>query len=346
MPIPKRVSDDATSAMSNLRELAGLAQPMQPTNDGLPAAPTIDPTNEPGVPASQVQTQEPEVPQAPAPVDLTILEQQLARERQRNESLAGRMQATVAETAEMRGKVAMLESLIAKMRTEQQPAPAAPVKKEYISAKERAEYGDEFIQLAAAAAREEWEPIFNTLLARLETAEQKLGGVQRTTEATSQITQQSALDRYYDKLNANPDIPNWVQVNSDPDFLEWLNNQDVISGQVRASLLKTAFERFDDVRTAAIFRQFMQETGRVPNPAADAAPSQGKPRVDPATLAAPGNAAPAPQNTRGGNKGKVWTTKEVSAVYDNKMKGKITQEAFAKQEAEITQAYLEGRIKD
>ena len=349
MAVSQRIRDDATAADAALAKLAAVGQPMAPTNDGLPDNPMIGgqppvENTEPGVPQANVTTVEQTTPPALNAPDLSLLEQQLAREKQRYQSLAGRSEQQASQIAELNGKISMLQQLVA---AKANPEPTPTTRPSIIKDEWRKDYGDEFLEVAATASREQWQPLYDSLLLRVEKMEREMGSVQQATQQTSQHVQRSSFDQYLDRLDNVPSMAGWRQINEDPDFLSWLNERDPLSQAVRGDLLTAAFQSYDVARTVLIFGQYMQETGKAPTvPAADAAPSTGQPRIDPATLVAPGNAAPAPQSTRGGNKGKVWTAKEVAAVYDNKMKGKMTQEAFAKAEAEITQAYLEGRIKD
>lgn len=53
-------------------------------------------------------------------------------------------------------------------------------------------------------------------------------------------------------------VPNFREINSDPQFLDWLEGTDTITGQQRQTLLTAAQNRHDADAVAAMFRQFQQ----------------------------------------------------------------------------------------
>lgn len=55
-------------------------------------------------------------------------------------------------------------------------------------------------------------------------------------------------------------VPDWVTINGDQRFLEWLNQKDPISGFVRQSLLTQAQMAFDSERVVALFQAFKQSS--------------------------------------------------------------------------------------
>lgn len=64
-------------------------------------------------------------------------------------------------------------------------------------------------------------------------------------------------------LDATPDLAGrWRQINDDPAFLEWLDRNDLLSGQKRLLLLRDAYSRGDVDRTAAFFRAFIMDQAR------------------------------------------------------------------------------------
>jgi hypothetical protein len=96
------------------------------------------------------------------------------------------------------------------------------------------------------------------------TARQGLGPeLQRLAAANEQLRQRVTRDgarTIYEILDAELGS-NWREINTSPEFLNWLALPDIFSGQSRAGLLRSWFDAGDAPRVLAFFRGFISERG-------------------------------------------------------------------------------------
>jgi hypothetical protein len=123
-------------------------------------------------------------------------------------------------------------------------------------------------------------------------------------------------------------IPNYQDVDRDPNWLSWLAQIDPLSGRQRQQLLNEAISDSDASRVLGFFRQF--QAGRASSPA----PSHA------ASSLSPGRARSVPSS------GKVYTRTEIAKLFEQHRRGAYVgrEDAWARQEADIVAAGAEGRV--
>lgn len=186
----------------------------------------------------------------------------------------------------------------------------------YISEKDRQEYGEEFIDLVKRGAQEATA----TELAQLK---QATVAVQQELRKVKVAEMKKAMDAR---------LPGWRQQNDDPGFLAWLEQRDVYSGQTRNALLQHAWNSGDASRVANIFEGYRREAQAQPRP--DPYPGYGRQQQgSPGTLW--------PLGTRG-----PITTKQIDNFHRMVVEGRFAHNPQEKQQrdAEIVQAAREGRV--
>lgn len=217
------------------------------------------------------------------------------------------------------------------------PAPQTPEQRALslgITKQEITEYGPELIDMIIRAATNITAPEIRRLAAE----QQRLSGAVQTTVANVNRT---ARELVYDALESQLD--DWNAINDSPEFIDWLDQVDVISGQTRRSGLMKAFEVNDATRVVGIFKAFLAEDERSRQSTARTR------QVDPATLLAPGTpaggGAPAPLNDQ--QSGRIWLESEVENFYAAKRRNhwKNNKAEEAALEAEIMAALAQGRIR-
>lgn len=251
-----------------------------------------------------------------------------------------RSQETIRQQAEM---IQNLQGVIA---TLQATAPAATASTDIpelkaerlITDEEAADYGEDFLKVVGKKAREEFAPVINAYKAEIE-------GLKKRLEGFSGFVQQDS----HTKLMANLDekLPNWREVNTNQEFLNWLSLPDPYSGAIRHDMLKAAYAQGNASRVLAFFNGFLAEEAAV-------APAQAEPDVEVtkiakvplANLAAPGRAktaapAPAPAEKP------IFTRAQIAAFYADVNQGKYRGRDADKNKAEaaIFAAQREGRIR-
>lgn len=247
-----------------------------------------------------------------------------------------------AETRRAAARIAQLEETVSNLAARPQAAPAAPVAPTApqttedralalgITKAELAEYGPELVELVMRVSAGITAPEIRRLAAE----QQRLSGA--VTQSV-QVAQRTAREMVYEALGSA--IPTWEVVNNSQEFLDWLGESDIFSGQTRNASLMRAFENNDATRVVGIFKAYLAEDERTRSTART-------PRVDPATLLAPGTpggGTPAPKGDA--QEGRIWLESEVRDFYSLVRSRRISKADAQAMEAEINLALIQGRIK-
>lgn len=126
-------------------------------------------------------------------------------------------------------------------------------------------------------------------------------------------------------------VPNWMSLNEDKKFHEWLDGFDEFTGRRRQSLLEEAQEGRDAVRCAKFFTAFEKASQTWAAAATQSLASQVVPETNRATTPPPGK--------------KIWTTQEIDQFYRDWRGGRIKDKQAVAIEADIQMAMVEGRIR-
>ena len=110
---------------------------------------------------------------------------------------------------------------------------------------ERRAYGDDLLSVVERKALEAFSPH----LRQLQNENQNLR--QRVARGEAQTI--------YENLDAA--LPNWREINTSPEFLEWLRAADIFSGRSKALMLREAFDSGEASRVLAFFAGFLAEHG-------------------------------------------------------------------------------------
>jgi hypothetical protein len=264
----------------------------------------------------------------------------------RYKSMKGRYDRAEAQVRQLSERIASMESVIVSMQAAPPPAaqqsfndaPSSSVK--LLTPEEESDYGTEFLSVIGKKAREELLPEIqkrDNEIARLKSQLNGVGGyVEQSVKKSLEATLTDAL-------------PNWREVNTNPDFLSWLKLPDTYSGAIRHGLLKAAYERNDAPRVLAFFRGFLAEEAAV-NPA-NRGPdipngATVRPKVSLDEYAAPGRAKTAAASSAPAEK-PYFTRAEISKFYADSAAGRYRGKEAEKDriEKQIFAAEREGRIK-
>ncbi len=208
-----------------------------------------------------------------------------------------------------------------------------------LSAEEIEDYTPEMVDVMKRAAREAIAGELADLKAENKRLHAELSGV------TTQIDT-SAKSSIYATLDS--EVPNWREINESSEFLGWLTEPDMFSGELRQSLLRQAFDANDTARVIRFFKAYLNEDAAVapavPNEPEPATPVT--PKIDMKSMVAPGKpkhgGAPSDQaDTR------VFTQREISEFYKSVQLGKFpgTEADKLKMERAIIKAANEGRVQ-
>jgi hypothetical protein len=163
----------------------------------------------------------------------------------------------------------------------------------------------------------------------------------------------SARERLFSALAGA--VPDWEELNTDPEFLEWLNGADVFSGRRRGDLLAEAYGANDSNRVIQFFTSFQRENAAVTPAGGDAARAKEPqtPKTEPqqnlSDLVAPGTPKTGPAGAQSESGKRVWSRKEISDFYAHRnefvRKGRKIPESLLRDEADLSKAMRENRVK-
>ena len=281
-------------------------------------------------PAQQTPAQQAE---SPAPTDGESWEHKY-------KSMHGRYVRSQEQIRTMSEQISNLRSVIATMQTA--PAQTAPIPEltaeSLITEEEANDYGQDFLKVVGKKAREELAPVIQGYQAKIAELEQKLNNVSGSMQETLQEKLLAKLDE---------GLPNWRDLNTNQEFLDWLRLPDPYSGVIRHDMLKAAYSQGDSHRVLAYFKGFLAEE-------AATAPAGQEPddqvtkvaKVPLASLAAPGRAKTAASASAPAEK-PIITRAQIAAFYADLANGKYRGRDAEKNKAEamIFDAQREGRIR-
>jgi hypothetical protein len=252
--------------------------------------------------------------------------------------MQGRYNASKKTLAEMQEQMSMLGDELLNTQQQRPPQSASqappPV---YITEQDVQNYGPELLDFTQRAATQAVAPQLQNLQQQNIELQQRLAQ-----EARHRLDQAVAYA-----------VPNYLEIDRDPRWHNWLLGIDVYSRRVRQQLLNEAIATANAPHVIQFFKGFLTEeaaTGhRVPEPQSQQATL---PRTDPAiplaTLAAPGRT----RSATGGDSSMppekpLYTRALLRQLYEQHRKGAYNgrEAEWARIDADIIAAGREGRIR-
>lgn len=319
----------AAAELAN-RRMAELNTPETSPADAAPA----DPQPEQVIEQSAEQKAETK-PEQKAP-DAADWERRYKAMKGRYDAEVGPMRTRLRELNDV---IASLRSEIDQLKTAPKPAPVSPTP--LVTPQEEEEFGKELLDVVGKKAKEiataQFAPVLGQYEEKIRQLEAQVGMVANTVGT-------NARDRMFSTLSER--VPNWRELNTDEEFLGWLQEVDTYSGQVRQNLLDTAFKSNDAARVAAFFEGFRREAAATAPKAETAKPAvtePGKPSLK--DFAAPGKASSAAP--RGPAEKPIIARSDIAKFYADiaagRYRGREAEQRAA--EAQIFAAQQEGRIR-
>jgi len=339
-PIPPAIKRQAERAEQLQRESIGL-----PASDVAPGATSdseqgsteaVQPSPASEAPPAQPMAQTPPAAAAapPSPPPVPSEAQQLA-------ATQGRLDAERERSQQQAGEIASLRRMVDELqRQTRAPPPEAPPSGRRVTPEQEADYGEELSAYIDARADDIAEARVKKLEDKIASLEGQLGQV------GSSVAKRDDNDVFMELQQA---VPNWLTLNSDRDFIGWLQQPEPWSGLKRHDLLSRAFDSHDAPRVIRFFQGYLAEaaaTGQAPVPTGSVpAPGAANGKVPLETFAAPGRAAPAPASAPPGSK-PTYTRAQISQFFTEKAAGRWRgrEAEAASLEADIFRAGPEGRV--
>jgi hypothetical protein len=319
MALPQAVQDELDKAAAIEAQLHGAQVVEEETEPNPPDEQTVT-TPETEAPAAST----PATPPEPEPQRDSGWEQKYRTLQLKYDNEVPRY---AAELRELRHQVQALSDELQAARAK--PTPPAEPDVTTVSEQDREAFGDDLVNLQERIARSVAAPLER----HIQELTQRLSKYETTAESV--VTQQAATaeDRYFERLAVA--VPDWEQVNSDPNWVDWLSGRYPGAGMSRQEQLNQARERLDLNATVEMFKAFEELT----QPRKQANQNQELNRQ----VAPPKSRAPSTpvqdQSTR------IWTQAEVAAAMDPRKLRGMTPEAVERVMSEIDAAAAEGRIR-
>lgn len=282
----------------------------------------------PAAPAPALAAVPPPAPPAPP---VAVLPPNYETDMEHLRTLRGMHKAREAETVALRTKVAELSAQIDQFK-------AAATAPRSITEAEIKEYTPELLDVIARKAQEQVAPMLSGLNTELAQLRQRNAQLETMLSGVASSTDKVQIKSFLDEIAEL--MPNFVTVNDDPQFMQWLNTIDPLSGEpYRVNFYKAR----DDKSAQRIVRFF--QTYAALHPAASPAAAPAAPAAPPlASMVVPepgANPSAAPQKAT-----KIWTQAQITAFYKDKSQGRwaLTPEVAKALEADLFKAQAEGRV--
>lgn len=264
--------------------------------------------------------------------------------KQRWQTLQGIFSVTQQQKAQLEMRVQQLEQLIASMQSmpPQQQA-QEPAGAQFITDKDKEEYGGDMVDFARRAALEVVRNELSPFAGAIQALREDIGKVRGVTAQVGHLAQEQQLtkqERFFNSLTES--VPDWQTVNGDQRFHAWLLASDPLTGITRQTYLVDAQRSYDVGRVASIFNTWKEVSGtsaQNPSTSRTSVKHELEMQVAPGkTLASTPPAAQA--------ESKKWTPSEVSAFYNDVRKGvyKGREAEMRAIERDIFVAQREGRL--
>ena len=332
MSIPKQVQKQSEEVQELYKQINGETEEAQATAEAAPeeavnnvAEPTTSDSVEEQAPQSEPREQAESGDQEPKQDDW----------QQKYRSLQGMYNADVprlnAENRDLASRVSQLEGLLSSMN---EPAQQTPVQSEkLITDDDVKEYGDS-IAVMRKAAREE----VSQEIAQLK---QQLGQLQGVLPQVQQVQAQqkkSGEQTFWNTIAS--EVPNWSDINNDPDFQSWLLEIDPLTGISRQTYLEDAQKNLDANRVVTFFRTWEGATGKTNTAQVDRTAQQSQLQKQ----VAPGRSRNNGVKASGQNR--TYTPNDIQEFYSDVRKGKYKgrDDERGRIERDIFAAQQEGRI--
>ena len=241
-----------------------------------------------------------------------------------------------AEVPRLHQQVRELTTKLDQLSKQLTKKPAEPTKAKekvsYVTDADRAEFGEELIDVQRRVAKEvaqDYEDRFEQQEAIIRELQERL---QKTGNEVGEMNFATRLHRL---------VPDFPEVDNDERWVAWLNEYDPMLRDQRRVLAQEAFNKGDAEAVAHYVKLFKQT---IAEPEVEA-PARANRQKELEKQVTPNRSAASVKST--GSGAKLYTEREVQAGWDKirQLTKRGDHAGAEKLEAEITAAYLEGRVR-
>jgi len=259
---------------------------------------------------------------------------------QKYKTLQGMYNAEVprlhSQNRDLTNRVQQLEQLLASMNA--QPSKDEPAQEKYVTDSDIEEYGDS-IDMMRKVSREELSAAARKIAELEGTIKQLQSSVVPQVQQVAQRQAASSEQQFWSDLTAA--VPDWRDINDNPDFQSWLLQVDPLTGINRQTYLEDAQQNLDSRRVASFFETWSGLSGK-----STVAQNKNVTNSELERQVAPGRAKSggAPTN----NSAKMYAPGDIKKFFEDVRKGRyVGKEAERDRiESDIFAAQREGRIQN
>jgi hypothetical protein len=219
------------------------------------------------------------------------------------------------EVPELWGKVRELEAKPVQKEPDEEDVKAVTK----LNPEDFEDYGEEFITLVNAVNA-------------LEKRNKQLESLAQGFATQSQVANKSTFTARMTEV-----VPDWQEINLNPDFLTWLQQPEGYSGMSKHEAMLAAYNKFDAETVSKIFNDF-KLAFKIP------IEKNRKPKKSIKSEVTPSVNKTEKKIKAAQNKGRVWKRSDIAQFYKDKAAGKMDEAKAKKIEKDIFQANREGRI--
>ena len=327
MALPKAIQQQAEAADELVQQLSGekTGEPQDPPADPPADLPETNNINEPPSPPPVEPESKPVSPEPPAVPE--------SKWESKYHTLKGMYDAEVPRLhADLREMKAQIQQLMAdKAEAEAKLAAKPEPQKSLITEQDKEAFGPDLIDLIERATESKVATFREReaeLVSEIKQLKSQLGNV-----SERQVV--SDKDRFL--MGLSQQVPTWEQLNTDPGFLEWLQQVDPVYGLPRQAALNNAYEVFDVSRVAAIFKTYIELTAPKQ--------TQSTPKQDLQRQVAPTRSRSSAPPAADVQNSKIYTQAEIEQFYNEWRRGYIDNDEAVRMEKEIIAAISQGRVR-
>jgi uncharacterized coiled-coil protein SlyX len=330
MALPKQVQAQLAEVEELEKSLAAQKEPKADTKKKVDAVGTEDTEADGPDPNTEEVTEPAETTSADtSPTDVADpgLEQKY-------KTLQGKYNA---EVPRLHQQVKMLTEQLNELKAQKAEKVEEPTKPKervsYVTEADEAEFGKELIDVQRRVAREVSQEYEERLEAQTKVIEELRSQVANTGTRVGEMSFAQRLQQL---------VPDFVQIDNDERWIAWLNEVDPILRGPRRIQAKAAFEAGDVEAVAHYVNLFKQSIAQPEDPAKDARRAELQKQV------APNRSANSARAQSAGREAKIYSAREVADAW-NKIRvlnSRGSLDEAAKLEADLTAAYLEGRVRN
>lgn len=328
MALPKQVQ----AQLAEVEELEKTLKAREEKPKDAKAAKAEDQTDT-TVEAADPKTKEAPGPYNAKPADTSPTDVEEETFAQKYKTLQGKYDAEVPRLHQQIRDLNSKLDAIQKAKAEKPSEPTKPKEKvSYVTDADRAEFGEELIDVQRRVARE----VAAEYQEQLETQAKVIKDLEEKVSSTGSQIGQMGFSQKLAQL-----VPDFEKVDRDERWVAWLNEHDPMLRAPRRTQAKAAFDAGDAEAVAHYVNLWKSSVADTQEPAKE------KRQVELEKQVAPNRSANSARTQNVGKDAKVYSAREVEAAWTKirVLNGRGQVDEAAKLEAEITAAYLEGRVR-